>query len=156
MKRIIIIAATFLFSLTPAFAVLPDEILDDAGLEARAREISKELRCVVCQNQTIDDSNAPLARDMRLLVRERLAAGDTDEEVKAYLVDRYGDFVLMRPPVKTRTLFLWLGPLLFVSAGFLGFGLYLRNARHKAIADVTPLTDAEKAALAEVQKGEPL
>lgn len=94
----------------PAAAVLPDEILKDPVLEARARAISTGLRCLVCQNETIDDSNAPLARDLRLLVRERLTAGDSDEEVVAYLVERYGDFVLLKPPFTARTFLLWAAP----------------------------------------------
>ena len=95
-----------------AGAVNPDEMLDDPALEARAREISKGLRCLVCQNQSIDDSDADLARDLRVLVRERLAAGDSDGQVIGYVVSRYGDFVLMRPPFKAATYALWLGPAL--------------------------------------------
>lgn len=94
----------------PSMAVEPDEVLADPALESRAREISTELRCVVCQNQSIDDSDADIARDMRLLVRERLVAGDNDEEVVNYLVARYGDFVLLRPPFQPNTLALWLAP----------------------------------------------
>lgn len=100
-------------------AAEPDEMLADPVLEARAGALSKELRCVVCQNQSIDDSAAPLARDMRLLVRERLTAGDSDAQVKAYLVHRYGNFVLLRPPMQADTLLLWFGPILIliVAAG---------------------------------------
>jgi len=97
---------------TPALAVEPDEILSDPILEARARHISEGLRCLVCQNQSIDDSNAPLARDLRLLVRERLKAGDSDSQVVRFIEDRYGEFVLLRPPFNWRTLLLWLAPLL--------------------------------------------
>lgn len=101
-----------------AMAVQPDEVLSDPALEARARALSAELRCVVCQNQSIDDSNAPLARDLRLLLRERISAGDSDEEVKQFLVDRYGTFVLLRPPFDSRTIILWLTPLvILVGAG---------------------------------------
>ena len=96
----------------PAHAVQPDEILADPALEARARSISAELRCLVCQNQSIDDSNAPLARDLRLLVRERLKANDTDQQVRDYIVERYGDFVLLKPPMNAETLLLWLTPIL--------------------------------------------
>ena len=96
----------------PAGAVNPDEILPDATLEARARSLSANLRCLVCQNQSIDDSNAPLARDLRLLVRERLTAGDGDGAVMDYIVRRYGDFVLLKPPLKLSTIGLWLTPLL--------------------------------------------
>ena len=95
-----------------AFAVDPDEILPDAAMEARAREISEELRCLVCQNQSIDDSNAPLARDLRLLVRERLKAGDSNAQVLQFVEDRYGEFVLLRPPLSWRTALLWVAPLL--------------------------------------------
>ncbi len=98
----------------PALAVEPDEILADPALELRARGISTGLRCLVCQNQSIDDSNAPLARDLRLLVRERLAAGDSDRAVLDFVVARYGEFVLLRPPLNTGTLILWLSPLLLL------------------------------------------
>jgi len=100
-----------------AFAVEPSEVLDDPILEERAREISKELRCLVCQNQDIDSSNADLAKDLRVLVRERLVAGDTDEQVIAFVVDRYGDFVLLKPPVQSNTLVLWLTPIFLLLAG---------------------------------------
>jgi len=112
-----------------AHAVTPDEMLKDAALEARAREISKELRCVVCQNQSIDDSNAPLAHDMRVLVRERIIAGDDDDDVKAYLVNRYGDFVLLKPRMKGDTIILWFGPLLLLGAAAGGFAFYFRTPR---------------------------
>ena len=105
-----------------ALAVEPEEMLSNQALETRAQKVSQELRCVVCQNQNIDDSRAPLARDMRLLVRERILAGDSDQEVKAYLVNRYGDFVLLRPPFQTDTLALWIGPaviLLLAAAGLI-------------------------------------
>ena len=108
-------------------AVDPSEILRNPTLEKRARHISKDLRCVVCQNQSIDDSDAPLARDLRLLVRERLIQGDTDNEVFDYVVSRYGDFVLLRPPVKGVTALLWLGPAIFVLVGFIGLLRYFRR-----------------------------
>ena len=108
-------------------AVDPSEILGNATLEKRARHISKDLRCLVCQNQSIDDSDAPLARDLRLLVRERLIQGDTDNEVFDYVVSRYGDFVLLRPPVKGVTALLWLGPAIFVLVGFIGLLRYFRR-----------------------------
>ena len=97
-----------------AQAVQPDEVLDDPVLEERARALSAEIRCVVCQNESIDTSNAPLARDLRLLVRARLEAGDSDQEVLDYLVARYGDFVLLRPPVRPSTYLLWFGPALLL------------------------------------------
>jgi cytochrome c-type biogenesis protein CcmH len=110
-RRLVPLLAALSFCGTAA-AVQPDEVLSDPVLEARARALSAELRCVVCQNQSIDDSNAPLARDLRLLVRERLVAGDSDEQVKRFIVDRYGTFVLLKPPFDGRTLLLWLTPLL--------------------------------------------
>ena len=124
--RLIALLLTLLLA-TPAFAVLPHEQLKDPALEARARAISKELRCVVCQNQTIDESDATLAADLRMIERERLVAGDTDEEVKAWIVARYGDYVLMRPPFRGETVLLWLGPALVLLLGGIGVVLYLRN-----------------------------
>ena len=111
--------ALFLFA-APAWAVLPDERLADPALEARARALSKELRCVVCHNESIDDSNATLARDIRIVLRERLAAGDSDAHAKAYLVARYGDFVLLRPPVRADTYLLWFGPFALLALGAAG------------------------------------
>ena len=104
-----------LLALTPAHAVEPGEMLKDPALEARARRISQELRCLVCQNQSIDDCNAELARDLRVLVRERLAAGDSDAAVLAFVEARYGEFVLLRPPLKLHTLVLWSAPLLLLA-----------------------------------------
>lgn len=117
----------FLLLTLPAGAVLPGEQLADAKLEARARVLSAQLRCLVCRNQTIDDSDSGLARDLRLLLRERLQAGDSDEQAMAYIHNRYGDYVLLRPPFKSSTLLLWLGPLLVLAAGGLGVGLYWRR-----------------------------
>ena len=114
-----------------AQAVNPTEMLGNDLLEKRARHISKDIRCVVCQNQSIDDSDAPLARDLRVLIRQRLVEGDTDQEVISYLVSRYGDFVLLTPPVKGATLFLWFGPVVFALLGMLGLVLYFR--RQKAL-----------------------
>jgi len=116
-----------LLSATAVPAVTPDEVLQDAKLEARARDVSSNLRCVVCQNQSIDDSNAPLARDLRLLVRERLAAGDTDQQATDFIVARYGNFVLLRPPVQWNTLLLWFGPALLLVVATLVLGRYLRR-----------------------------
>ena len=131
-----------------AGAVEPSEMLKDPALEARARSISRELRCLVCQNQSIDDSNADLAHDLRMIVRERLAAGDSDAQVKAYLVARYGDFVLLDPPFETKTLMLWLGPaiLLLLGAG----GVYALLRRRPAAAPEAPLSEAERQRLAEL------
>ncbi|MCL6606925.1 MAG: cytochrome c-type biogenesis protein CcmH [Geminicoccaceae bacterium] len=116
-------------------ATSPDEILPDPALEARARALGKELRCLVCQNQSIDDSDAPLAKDLRRIVRERLVAGDSDAAIKRHLVERYGDFVLLRPPVKPATWLLWLGPLLVLLAGG---GLVLAFLRRRRTAPVEP------------------
>lgn len=123
---------------TPAFAVLPSEQLADPRLEARARAISQELRCVVCQNQTIDDSDADLAHDLRVLLRQRLKAGDTDQQAIAYLVNRYGDYVLLKPPFEAETLLLWLGPLLVLVVGGIGVGFYLQRRRELAPFALTP------------------
>ena len=128
-----------------ALAVEPDEILTDLAMEGRAREISKELRCLVCQNQSIDDSDAPLARDLRILVRERLLAGDTDEETVSFIVDRYGDFVLLRPPFKASTLILWIGPALILISGIIGVGIWhRRRSAQDVTAVVAPLTVEEQ------------
>ncbi|MEO8926600.1 MAG: cytochrome c-type biogenesis protein, partial [Caulobacteraceae bacterium] len=110
-----------------ARAVLPDEQLADPKLEARARTIGGELRCVVCQNQTIDDSDAALARDLRIILRERLTAGDSDRQTIAFIVQRYGTFVLLKPPFDGQTVILWLGPLLVLAGGGAAVALYLRR-----------------------------
>ncbi len=136
----------------PALAVPPDEILKDPALEARARALSAELRCMVCQNQSIDDSDAPLAKDLRLLVRERLAAGETDGEVKAFLVARYGDFVLLRPPLEWRTALLWSAPFLVLLAGAVGALVALRRRRARPAAPA-PLSAAEREALDRIMRG---
>ncbi len=125
-----------------AAAVEPGEILSDPALETRARAISKELRCLVCQNQSIDDSNAALARDLRVLVRERLVAGDSDRAVIAFVTDRYGDFVLLRPPFKPTTYLLWIGPPVLFVLGAAAVVVFFRR-RHKAQA-VAPLSADEK------------
>jgi cytochrome c-type biogenesis protein CcmH len=116
----------------PAHAVQPNEVLKDPALEARARALSAHLRCLVCQNQSIDDSDAPLARDLRLLVRERLVAGDSDSDVTKFLVARYGEFVLLRPPLGTHTLLLWLTPLLLLTLAAGGIGWRFAAARRGA------------------------
>jgi len=142
------LAAVFLLIASPALAVQPDEILSDPAMEERAREISKELRCLACQNQSIDDSDAPLARDLRLLVRERLQAGDSDEDTMEFIVDRYGDFVLLRPPFKTSTLILWIGPALILIAGILGVVIWHRRRPATAVSTSTaPLSVEEQAKL---------
>lgn len=125
-----------------ARAVQPDEVLADSVLEARARALSHQLRCLVCQNQSIDDSDAPLARDLRLLVRERLVAGDSDSQVTEFLVARFGDFVLLKPPFKGSTLLLWIAPLLLLGGG-IAFALRQLNAQ-KIQAKPAPLTAVEE------------
>ena len=125
--RISSIVLGFLILVSPALGVNPNEILNDPLLESRAREISKGLRCVVCQNQSIDDSDASLARDLRRVVRERLLAGESNKEIINYLVSRYGDFVLLKPPFKGATLVLWLGPLIFVLLALLALYTFFRR-----------------------------
>ena len=140
--------AIWLALASAAFAVQPDEILDDPALEARARELSRGLRCLVCRNESIDDSNAELARDLRLLVRERIVAGDTDEEVIQFLVARYGEYVLLKPEASGSNLVLYLaGPLMLVGAVGISF-VYLRRRRIQPEAN--GLTAAEQARLDEL------
>jgi len=141
------LAALFacLMLLTPAYAVEPGEALADPSLEARARDLSADLRCLVCQNQSIDDSHAPLAKDLRLLVRERLSAGDSDDQVRSYLVQRYGDFVLLKPPLRIGTLLLWGAPLMVLLAG--GFGLMMASRRRVSVAATSSLSADEQARL---------
>ncbi|MEQ8355026.1 MAG: cytochrome c-type biogenesis protein CcmH [Kiloniellaceae bacterium] len=135
--------------LTPAAvqAVEPDEILDDPKLEQRARDLSVEIRCVVCQNESIDTSNAEIARELRILVRERLVAGDSDQQVLDYLVARYGEFVLLRPPMKPETYLLWFGPLILLLLGMAGIFLFFRRQRAE-IALPPALSVEEEARLA--------
>jgi cytochrome c-type biogenesis protein CcmH len=124
----------------PALAVQPDEVLKNPALEQRARQISSGLRCLVCQNQSIDDSDAPLARDLRILVRERLTAGDSDRAVMDFVVARYGDFVLLRPPINARTIALWAAPFLIVLFG----AVFLWRRRSRAAAPTGPALTAEE------------
>lgn len=130
-------------AIAPAWAMQPDEVLADKALERRARDISLNLRCLVCQNQSIDDSDADVARDLRRVVRQRLTAGDSDAQVRDYVVARYGDFVLLKPPVNARTLLLWGGPALVLLCGVV---LVLLSRRQMG-ADAEPLDEAEKQAL---------
>jgi cytochrome c-type biogenesis protein CcmH len=134
-----------------AYAVQPDEIMSDPAKEARARNLSRELRCMVCQNQSIDDSEAPLARDLRLLVRERIAAGDSDTQVIDFLVARYGEFVLLKPPLERHTLLLWLLPPFALAGGGLALWMYSRRRRgsgtEAAAVTLTPDEEARLAAL---------
>jgi cytochrome c-type biogenesis protein CcmH len=127
-----------------ALAVQLDEVLSDTTLETRARALSKELRCMVCQNQSIDDSDAPLARDLRILVRERLQAGDTDQQVIDFLIARYGEFVLLRPRFSSRTAVLWLTPLGVLVIGALGLAMVARR-RTSSEANLTPKEEARVA-----------
>lgn len=131
-----------LLAASPALAVQPNEILPDAKLEQRARDLSAELRCMVCQNQSIDDSDAPLARDLRVLVREQLKTGKTDGEIRDFLVARYGDFILLKPPLKAGTLLLWGLPFAGLLLGALGIFVAMRR---RAAAIEPPLSAEEKA-----------
>lgn len=141
-RRLLLTMAPLAFAGAVRAATHPDEILKDPNLEARARGLSKQLRCLVCQNQSIDDSDAELARDLRRLVREHLLAGKSDQEILDYLTDRYGDFVLLKPPVKASTWGLWFGPLLAFLLAAGGLALYLRS-RRPAPTDAGPLSTAE-------------
>ena len=148
MGRLILVALMLLLPVLPASAVEPDEILADPALETRAREISKELRCVVCQNQSIDDSHAEIARDMRVLVRERLVAGDTDDEVVDFMVARYGEYVRFSPAIRFETLPLWFGPPVLVAVVILAFVMVYRAQQNRVAAEgVRPLSAAEQARL---------
>ncbi|WP_293447030.1 cytochrome c-type biogenesis protein [Planktotalea sp.] len=147
--RFVLVALLLTFAV-PVHAVQPDEMLADPALETRARDLSKGLRCLVCQNESIDESDASLARDLRILVRDRLVAGDTDEQAIAFIVDRYGEYVLLRPTVTGSNWLLWAaGPLMLLLAGGVGFG-YLRTRAYTPEQKLVALSDAEKTRLAEV------
>jgi len=144
-----------LLTSAPSWAVQPDEVLSDPALEARARAISRELRCMVCQNESIDDSDAPLAHDLRVLVRERLKAGDSDQQIINFLVSRYGEFVLLRPPLSWHTAALWGTPPALVLLGIIMIVVVER--RRRAMSQQTAplsLTPAEEARLAEILRGD--
>ncbi|HSC19676.1 MAG TPA: cytochrome c-type biogenesis protein [Rhizomicrobium sp.] len=143
-----------LLGASSAHAVLPNEQLADPKLEARARAISEELRCVVCQNQSIDDSDAELAHDLRVLLRERLLRGDTDEQAKAYIVKRYGSYVLLKPQFRTETLLLWLGPFVVLMLGGAGATVYI--LRRRATENVPLSLEEERRASAMLESEEPL
>ena len=146
MKRVIgVCLILFLGFSGAALAVQPDEVLADKALEARARALSTELRCLVCQNQSIDDSNAPLARDLRLIVREKLVAGESEDAILAFLVARYGEFVLLKPRFTMATALLWLGPFLVLLAG--GIGIVLLARRRRVVENSAPLSADEQARL---------
>jgi|SRR5262245_13113386 len=149
----LIVAVLTVAALPPALAVEPDEILSDAALEARARSLSKELRCMVCQNQSIDDSDAPLARDLRILVRERLQAGEGDQQVINFLVARYGEFVLLRPRFSLHTALLWLAPaaaLLVGACALLVLARRYRTGLNRENAEGEKGTPAEAARPSEI------
>ena len=149
----IVVFALALAGASPSFAVQPDEILSDSVLETRARTLSGELRCMVCQNQSIDDSEAPLARDLRILVRERLQAGESDRQVIDFLVARYGEFVLLRPRFSWHTALLWFGPAAMLLIGACGIIVLARRYRanfDRARAAQERLTAAEAARLSEI------
>jgi len=154
MQRVLAaLLALVLIGCSAAHAVQPDEIMPDAAKEARARDLSRELRCMVCQNQSIDDSDAPLARDLRLLVRERITAGDSDTEVMDFLVARYGEFVLLKPRFEQRTWLLWLVPPLLLAGGGLALWIYARR-RARAVDAVMALTPDEEARLTKLLSGD--
>ena len=143
LRRVALALLMCLCALGPARAVEPGEVLDDPALEARARRLSQELRCMVCQNQSIDESNAPLAHDLRVIVRERLAAGDSDAQVLAFVEARYGAFVLLRPRFRPQTLLLWMAPVLLL-AGAAIFLLRARSRRGDARQEAAPLSPEEQ------------
>jgi len=149
-------ALVLLFALLiaiPAWAVEPDEMLSDPAQEARAREVGQELRCLVCQNQSIDDSNAPLARDLRILVRERIKAGDSNAQVMDFVVARYGDYVRLRPPMRAETYLLWFSPALVLAIALGAMVLILR--RRKSASRTAPLDEDERARLDKILNGGP-
>ncbi len=150
MRRVLLILALLLP--VTAGAIEPSEMLKDPALEARARAISQEIRCLVCQNQTIDDSNADLAHDLRVILRERLLAGDTDQQVKDYLTARYGDFILLKPPFRARTLILWIGPALVFLAG--AAIIMVAALRKRRVAAPAPLSAEESQRLARLMTPE--
>lgn len=149
MNRSIWVAVLVLVCLLgDALALQPNEVLKDPALEARARALSKDIRCLVCQNQSIDDSNADLARDLRVLVRERLQKGDSDPEILDFLVKRYGDFVLLKPPVKASTYLLWYGPIGIFILGVIGLIVFFRNRRVVPARATAGLSDDEEKRIA--------
>lgn len=138
---------------SPLLAVQPDEVLEDPVLEERARALSTGLRCLVCRNESIDESNADLARDLRLLVRERLVAGDTDEQAIAFIVDRYGEYVLLKPTAQGSNLVLWLaGPIMLLIAAGVALTFLRKRAQGQAAADTDALSDAERERLRQILK----
>jgi cytochrome c-type biogenesis protein CcmH len=149
-QRAAFLGATLVLLAAPALAVQPDEVMKDPALEARARALSAELRCLVCQNESIDDSEAELARDIRLLIRQRIADGESNDQVRAYLVSRYGDFILLKPPFKPDTALLWLSPVLVLGLG----GAAMVIARRRAPRATPRLSAEEEARLAALTDGD--
>ncbi|HIM25194.1 MAG TPA: cytochrome c-type biogenesis protein CcmH [Rhodospirillales bacterium] len=158
-KALFALALVFVWP-PPAWAVNPDEVLSDPVMENRAREISRGLRCLVCQNQSIDDSDADLAKDLRIIVRERLTAGDSDAQVVDFVVSRYGDYVLLKPPFKLATLVLWLGPAAIAGGGLIAVLMFFRRRRtgESAVQPAAvltrppPLSDEENRRIEELLK----
>jgi len=148
MKRLLAILVTLL-CIGPALAIEPSELLKDPALEARARALSAELRCLVCQNQSIDDSNAPLAKDLRTLIREHIVKGESDDQIMEFVVDRYGEFVLLKPRLSVRTVVLWTAP--FVVLLIAALALFLRRSRGPEEGE-RPLTEDERKALKKVME----
>src|ERR1700730_9514973 len=148
----VILVALALVGAAPLHAVQVDEILPDPALETRAREISHDLRCMVCQNQSIDDSEAPLARDLRLLVRERLKAGDSDAQVVDFMVARYGEFVLLKPRMSWHTAILWGAPLAILIAGLLAIGFSVLRRSTRPLPEMAALSDAERGKLKAIER----
>jgi cytochrome c-type biogenesis protein CcmH len=156
--RACVLALAVMAGSSAAYAVQPDEIMSDPAKESRARDLSRELRCMVCQNQSIDDSDAPLARDLRLLVRERIAAGDSDAQVLDFLVARYGEFVLLKPRLEPHTYLLWLLPPLALAGGGVALWMYSRRRTRSATAEdqsLRQLTPEEEARLEQLIASEP-
>lgn len=151
MRGLLALALTFALFAGPAGAVNPDEQLSDPALEARAHKLSKELRCVVCQNQSIDDSDATLARDLRIILRERISAGDSDKQAIGFIVARYGSFVQLDPPMRLDTLALWFGPLAVLLVGGIGAVIYMLG---RSPAQAAALTAEEEAELASMLKSD--
>jgi cytochrome c-type biogenesis protein CcmH len=155
MKRVLTYLAILLLAIqvSPVHAIDPGEILSDPALESRARAISAELRCLVCQNQSIEDSDADLAKDLRVLVRERLKAGDTDDQIFDYVVARYGDFVLLNPPLKAKTILLWAGPAALLLSGVVAVAIYFRR-RAAPAEDASSLSAEEERRLQTLLDGD--
>lgn len=152
MKHLILSLGLTVALAVPAFAVNPDEVLDDPALEQRARDLSKGLRCLVCRNESIDESNAELARDLRILLRDRLVAGDSDEEAVRFIVDRYGEYVLLKPKIDGSNWLLWAaGPLMLLLAGGVGLA-YLRGRSRAAATTETALSKEEQDRLRQILK----